>query len=201
MGVHHGHGAGKFLLALMVVSDHHIHTQRIGEVHFVVAGNAAVHGDHQGSALIVEALNGVLAEAVAVLDPAGDIAQAAGAAAFQIIQQQHRGGNAVHIVVAEHGDDLPIGDGPLDTGNGLVHILHQHGGDSQAPVPLQILGRALGGGDAPGRQHDGQQIGISGAPQEGYIPFLRLSDVPLLEFHGRPLLPIGKNESKITNLV
>ena len=136
----------------------------------------------------METLDGVLAEAIAILDTAGDIPQAMGAAAFQIVQQQHRGGDAVHIVVTEHGDGLPVRNGLLDAGHRLVHIFHQHGGDGQAPVPLQIFGGALRRGDAPGGQHRAEQVGIPRAAQEGHILLLRLADIPLLEFHGSSLL-------------
>ena len=55
---------------------------------------------------------------------------------------------------------------------------HQHGGHAEAPVPLQRLGRRLGSGDTPGRQDRGEEIGVSGTPQEGNVPLSRGPDVP-----------------------
>ena len=85
VGIYHCHRMGQVLLALMMVRYHHIHTQRGGVFHLVVAGDAAVHRHHQRGALVIEPPDGVPAEAVAVLDAAGDIPQAPGAAAAQIV--------------------------------------------------------------------------------------------------------------------
>ncbi len=48
VGVHHRHGGGELLLALMMVRYHHVHSQRGGVGHLLIAGDAAVHGDHEG---------------------------------------------------------------------------------------------------------------------------------------------------------
>ena len=184
VGVHHCQRPRQLLLALMMVGDDHIQPDGGSEVHLLVAGDAAVHGDHQRGALVPQALDGLLGQAIALLDPAGDMPQAADAAAFEIVHQQNRGSNAVHVVVAEHGDGLPLADRPLDAGDGFVHIPHQHGGHAEAPVPLQRLGRRLGSGDTPGRQDRGEEIGVSGTPQEGNVPLSRGPDVPFFESHG-----------------
>ena len=128
----------------MMVGDHHIHAQRGGEVHLLVAGDAAVHGDHQRGALVPQALDGLPAEAVAILDPAGDMPQAPDAAAGEIVHQQHRGGDAVHVVVAEHGDGLPprlMARWMRATALSMSRI--SMGDRAEAPVPLQSLGRRL----------------------------------------------------------
>ena len=91
----------------MMVGDDHIQPDGGSEVHLLVAGDAAVHGDHQRGALVPQALDGLLGQAIALLDPAGNMPQAADAAAFEIVHQQNRGSDAVHVVVAEHGDGLP----------------------------------------------------------------------------------------------
>ena len=71
VGVHHRGGMGQRLLALVVVGDDHIHAQRVGEVHLLHAGDAAVHGDQQAGALAVQVLDGITAQSVAILDAAG----------------------------------------------------------------------------------------------------------------------------------
>ena len=183
VGVHHSHGVRKIFLTLVVVRDHHIHTQGVGKFHFLIAGDAAVHGDHQCGALIVKPLDGVFGQAVAVLNPPGDIPQAVYAAALEIVHQQHRGGDAVHIVVTKDRDGLSAGDGPLNPGDGLAHVPHQHGGDGQLSLPVQKFCGPLRRGDAPGGQDRGKQIGISGAAQESHVLRLRRADVPFFEFH------------------
>ena len=155
----------------MVIRHHHVHADGCGKVDLLVAGDPTVHGDHQGGALVPQALDGVFGKAVAVLDPPGDIAQALGTAVFQIVQKQHRGGDAVHIVIAENSDGLIVGQRLLDPGHRLAHVPHEHGGDRQRGLPLQCLGSGLGGGDAPGGQHRGQQTGVAGFLQKGSVLF------------------------------
>ena len=192
VGVHHGGGLGQGLLALVVVRHYHVQSDGGGKRHLVVAGDAAVHGDHQGGSLVPQALNGVFRQAVPILNPPGDIPQAPDAAAFQIVHQQHCGGDAVHVIVAEYGDGLSPGDGPLDTLHGFVHIPHEHGGEGQLPFPLQKFRRGLGAVHAPGGQHGGQQIGITRPPQEVHHLGIGGPDVPFFKFHwcrGSPFKP------------
>ena len=169
VGVHYRHGPGQVFLTFMVIRHHHVHADGCGKVDLLVAGDPAVHGDHQGGALVPQALDGVLGEAVAVLDPPGDIAQALGAAVFQIVQEQHRGGDAVHIVITENDDGLIVGQRLLDPGHSLAHIPHEHGGDRQRAFPFQCLSSGLGGGDAPGGQYRSQQTGVAGFLQKGSV--------------------------------
>ncbi len=188
MGVHHGYGLGQLRLALVMVRHHHVQAQGVGKIHFLVSGDTAVHGDHQRGPLVPEALDGGLGEAVAVLNPPGDIAQALGPAAFQIVHQKHGGGDAVHVVVPEDGDGLPSRNGLLNPGHGLVHVPHEHGGQRQLPVPVQKLRRCFRGDDAPGRQHQGHQAGVARLPQRRHVLFPRGADVPLFVFHKSALL-------------
>ena len=125
MGIHHRHRVGQRLFALVMVGNDHIHTQRIGVVHFLVSGDAAVHGDHQRGTLLPQAQDGLIGKAVAILNAAGNIAQTANTAALEIIHDHHRRGDAIHIVVTEHGNGFPISNGALDPGHRLIHILHQ----------------------------------------------------------------------------
>ena len=90
---------------------------------------------------------------------------------FQIVQKQHRGGDAVHIVIAENSDGLIVGQRLLDPGHRLAHVPHEHGGDRQRGLPLQRLGSSFGSGDAPGGQHGGQQTGVAGFLQKGSVLF------------------------------
>ena len=44
----------------------------------------------------------------------------------QIGQKNGRGGDAIHVVIAENRDLLMLLDGVADDGDRLSHILHQH---------------------------------------------------------------------------
>ena len=84
----------------MVVGDDHVHAQGAGKVHLGGAGNAAVHGHQQPGPPVVEAADGLLPQAVAVLDAPGDIADAVRADGPQVVGEQTGGGDTVHVVVA-----------------------------------------------------------------------------------------------------
>ena len=136
VGVHHGAGRGQLLLALMVVRHHHVHAQGVGVSHLLHAGDAAVHRYQQADPLPVQGQDGVPSQAVAILDAAGDIVHHVAAPGQEIVHQDHRGGDAVHVIVAENGDLFPVGQGAAHPLGGLVHVLHQKGGIGQVPVPL-----------------------------------------------------------------
>ena len=139
-----------------------------------------------------------------LLLPAGaGAAQAPDAAAFQIVPEQDGSGDAVHVVVAEDGHGLPLRDGPLNPGHGLVHIPHPHGGESQPLLPVQVVRGGLRRGDPPGRQHRGEEIGIPRLPQPGDVLLLWGVQNPLFELHRTPppflpQRPFGRYESIIT---
>ena len=204
MGVHHSHGVRKAFLTLVMVGNDHIHPQGVGKGHLLVSGDAAVHGDHQACSLLPQGLDSLAGKAVAIFNAAGDIAQALYAAAFEIVHQKDGRGDAVHIIVAKDGNGLSPGNGQLDALHGLVHILHQHRGEGEAPLPVQNLRRLLRGSDAPAGEHQAQKVRVARLPQRGHILLIRRGNVPAFEFHGLPLLsqlPKGAEESKITILV
>ncbi|MPN08737.1 hypothetical protein SDC9_156022 [bioreactor metagenome] len=181
--VHHGGGLGQRTLALMMVGDHHVQPQGGGKVNFLRPGDAAVHRHHQRGPLLPKGLNGLPAQAVAVLNAPGNIPQAGNAAVFEIVQQQHGGGNAVHVVVAKDSHGFPVRNGAANALHGLIHVRHGKGRESQRAVALQPLGGLLRGGDAPARQHRGQQRGISRLTQRFHRARGGRSDVPLFKFH------------------
>ena len=109
----------------MMVGDDEINAQLFTQLRLIDGGDAAVHGDDQLDALSVELVDGDGIQAVALLQTAGNVAHRVGAVAAEKIRQQAGGGDAVHIVVAEHGDLLPPGHGKSHPAGGLVHIRHQ----------------------------------------------------------------------------
>ena len=188
VGVHHRHGPWQGVLALVVIGDDHIHAQRGGEVHLLHPGDAAVHGDEQLYPLLMEGADGVLPQPVAVLNAARNIVQHIDAPAFQVIHQDHRGGDAVHVVIPEHRHAATLTDGPADALHRPVHVLHQEGGAGQIPAPLQKGGGLLRRGDAPCRQYLRHQLGIASLAETADIRFLRWGDMPFGKLH-LPALP------------
>ena len=127
VGVYHSRCGGKRLLALMMVGNNQVNPQLPAQLRLTDGGDAAVHGDDQLDALVVKLVDGDGVQAVALLQAAGNVAHRVGAVAAEKIRQQAGGGDAVHIVVAEHGDLLPPGHGKSHPAGGLVHIRHQKG--------------------------------------------------------------------------
>ena len=182
-GVHHRSGLGQDVLALVVVGDDQIQADLPGVAGLLHAGDAAVHGDHQAHPPVPEGAQGLPPQAVAVLHPAGDVLQTVRPPGAQVVHQQHRGGDAVHVVVAEDGHPLAAGDGPLDARHGPVHVLHQKGGVGEAALPLQKEGRLLRGAHAPGRQDGGEQAGVPRAAQAAGGCRVPVPHNPFLKFH------------------
>ena len=125
VGVYHGNCGGQRLLALMMVGDDEINAQLLTQLRLAHGGDAAVHGDDQLDALGVELVDSDGIQAVALLQTAGNVAHRVGAVAAEKIRQQAGGGDAVHVVVAEHGDLLTPGHGKSHPSGSLVHIRHQ----------------------------------------------------------------------------
>ena len=194
-GVHHRLGVGQHVLALVVVGDDQVQANFPAEAGFLNASDAAVHGNDKIHPLAAEAPQRVAAQAIAVLDAAGDILHTVGAPGAQIVHQEDRGGDAVHIVIPEHGDLLARCQGAVDPGHRLIHVLHQEGGVGQLPVPLQEGGGILRCGDAPGRQDGGEQAGIPGRAQAVRRGLVVVSAVPSGIFHRASLLSQSRRRS------
>ena len=90
-----------------MIRDDQIHALLPAEAGLLTGGDSAVHGDDQTDALGLQTDNGLLIEAVALLDPPGDIAGDLTALAPEKLRQQAGGGDAIHIVVAKDRDVLP----------------------------------------------------------------------------------------------
>ena len=184
VGIYHRHGAGQRLPALVVVGDDHVHAQRVGEVHLLHAGDAAVHGDQQPHALVVQTPDGVAAEAVAVLDAAGDVVQHVGAPALEIVHQNAGGGDAVHVIVPEHRHAFAAVQRPADALHRLVHVRHQEGAEGQPVLPFQKCGGLLRRLHPAGGQHSGHQIGVARRLQALLRLRMLRRNVPFAVFHG-----------------
>ena len=156
VGVDDGAGLGQLLLALVVVGDDEIDAQFFAQRRLGGGGDAAVHRDDQADLLPVQLADGRLVEAVALLEPAGDIADAPASPAAQEVHQQAGGGDAVHVVVAVDGDLLAPGQGGADTRDGAIHF-PQRKGIAEGLITAQRFPRGLGGAIAAAAQHPRRQ--------------------------------------------
>ena len=171
--VHHSHRLGEDLLALVVVRDHHIHTQGTCKLHLPGRGDAAVHCDNQCHFLPRQGSYRLLIEAIALLQPVWNIGDHMPAQTGEAISQQTGGGNAVHIIVPIHSQGLLLLQRPSDAGDRLVQIRYSTGGEN-------------------GRQ----QGRNSSAHQLGPPLWTGVGDFPLLISHCRRLLTTANFSSK-----
>ena len=124
VGVHHGDSFRQNLFAFVVVGDDQIHAQFLAKLGFFHGGDAAVYGNDELYTLLCQCVEGQGVQAVAFLQPTGDLGQAVCAQTAEQVGEQASGGDAVHIVVAEYGDLLTTGHGKAHPAGGQVHIFH-----------------------------------------------------------------------------
>ena len=167
MGVYHRHGIRQNTLAGVVVGDHHIHAQLTGEGHLIHGGDAAVHSDDQRDALSGQGGDGLPVQAIALLQPAGDIGQHSAPLAGQKFGEQTGGGNAVHIIVPIDRYLLSPLQGQPDPCRRLIHAQHQQRRQKGLPSGGQQLPGLVPAMNAPGSQDGGQQGGQSRPFQGG----------------------------------
>ena len=181
--VDHGAGGGQLVLTFVVIGDDEVDAEGGGKGGLLHAGDAAVHGDDERDALLGKRADRVAAEAVALLDAAGNVHEHRRAAGAEIIGQKAGGGDAVHVVIAEHGDGLAAGKRAVDARHGLVHIAHEEGGVDQRAFAVEMRGGLLGRHDAARGQYGRYQIGIACVHQSFDRGVIRFRDEPAFVFH------------------
>ena len=195
VGVHHRRSLRDGLLALVVVGDDHVNSKLPGKLHLPSGGDAAVHRDDQCDPLLGQVEDRLLIQAVALLQPVGDVGAHPPSQPGEAVGEQTGGGDAVHIVIPVDRHQLSRFQGTAHPEDRPVHVLEQHGvqqrlfpGGEQLPGLLRLC-------HAPGGQDAGQKGGDAGPLQLG--PPLRggMGDFPLLIPHGRspPLRLCGTN--------
>ena len=122
--IDHGGAVGQALLALVVIGDDELHAELSAHVGLVQCGNAAVHRDDQPHALGRELFDGGRIQAVALLQPAGNVIKAVRAQRAQAFDQKTGGRDAIHVVIAENGDLCTACNGGLEKLRGLAQLLH-----------------------------------------------------------------------------
>ena len=161
----------------MMVRDDERHAQLPAELGLLQRRDAAVHRDDEPHALRMELADGPGVQAVALLEPPGDVDDAVRTYAAQKIRQQAGGRDAVHVIIAEHGDALPELQRLPHRLHGAVH-LPQEKGVKQRRVRAQQLLRLLRSPAAAPGQHARRQRRIArllqridrGAVRQGGVP-------------------------------
>ena len=175
--VHNGRALRQLLLAFMMVRDDERHAQLPAELGLLQRRDAAVHRDDEPHTLRTELADGPGVQAVALLEPPGDVDDAVRTHAAQKIRQQAGGRDAVHVIIAEHGDALPELQRLPHRLHGAVH-LPQEKGVKQRRVRAQQLLRLLRSPAAAPGQHARRQRRIArllqridrGAVRQGGVP-------------------------------
>ena len=134
---------GQLLAGPVVVGDHDVEPRGARCRNLLDRGDAAVHRDEQLHAAPAQPLDRRAGEPVALVEAARQLPHRIGAERAQRPQQHRGGADAVHVVVAEHGDHRAALDVPEDqlTGRGdarqrerVVRLL----GGQEAPRLLDV---------------------------------------------------------------
>ena len=123
VGVHHRHGGGEFLLALVVVGDHQVDAQFLGVLHLFHGGDAAVHGDDEANPFLGQAVHRLPVHPIAFGQAVGDIVAHVPSLVPQVVGEQAGGGDAVHVIVPIDCHLFSVAQGPANARHGQVHIL------------------------------------------------------------------------------
>ena len=161
MGIHHCHCVGQLGFAFVVIRHHKIDAQFPAEIRLFNGGDAAVHGDDQIHILFLQHPNGGNVQAVAFLQPGGDIPDTVCPLFAEKIRQKTGGGDAVHIIVAVNSDGLLFFNGLTNPLRGLRHIGKSHGIQQAALSGSKKCPRFFGGVITPCHQHRSGQRGNS----------------------------------------
>ncbi len=126
LGIDHGERRRQFRVGLVMVGDDQIDAEFAGATCGVGAANTAVDRDDQRDAVGVQPIDGRRLQAVSVLDPFGEEVHDVGAEQLERPAKDHRGGDAVHVVVAVDGDPLPPADRRENAIDRHPHVGERH---------------------------------------------------------------------------
>ncbi len=95
---------GQLVAGPVVVGDHHVEPRSTRGGHLLDRGDAAVHRDQQLDPTPAQPLDRRTGQPVALVEAARQLPDRVGTEGTQGPQQHRGGADAVHVVVAEHGD-------------------------------------------------------------------------------------------------
>ena len=124
-GVEHRRRVRQFVFRQMVVADYHVHAQPGGVCDLLSGLDAAVEHYHERETVLRGPVYALVGQAVTLIVAVRYVIVYAGAEFTKEGIYQSHGGGAVHVVVAVHKYLLAAGQGPVQTFDGGVHILHE----------------------------------------------------------------------------
>ena len=157
-----GRGAGEFRTGLVMIGDDELDTQLLGGERFACAGDAAVDGNDERGAGILELRERFVADAVSVVEPAGQVIADIAAEQLEAAIDERGGGHAVGVVIAVD-DDAAAGFDCAKNAIDRLRNARQLVGIAQAAEPrIEKTAGLIGVGDAAGQEqlgHDGGDAG------------------------------------------
>ena len=135
--MHDGDGIRQDRPRLVMVGDDQIHAELAGHVGGLERRDAAIDGDENARARLGQGAHRLAVEAVAFLDPMGDIEIDLGAEQGQQLPEDGDAGDAVDVVVAVDGDLLFLLDGLAQAGDGRLDPRHMGRPDQLGQLRLQ----------------------------------------------------------------
>ena len=137
----------------VVINDDDVDAALLCVDDFVVVGDAAVDGDHEPAARVVQAIDARARQPVALDEPVGDRARGTDAAVGEEVGQQCGRGDAVDVVVAEDADRLIGFDAVADTFKSGIDAGEPQRIGQVLQTRLQIVGGLRSVGDAAADEH------------------------------------------------
>jgi hypothetical protein len=111
----------------VVVCDNDVQASLLGMFHLGDIADAAVNGDHQGSALFPQVFQRVQVKPIAVLETVCEIRDDFPAEMGKALNESSGAADAIGIIIAVDGNDLTGEQGTIDPGYRLVHIGEEEG--------------------------------------------------------------------------
>ena len=168
-----------------MVGDDHVEAELARMPNLVDGGDAAIDCQDETASLPGESLQRLAADAVALVEAARQMPFHVGAELAQHEQREHRGADAVDVVVAVDADALTRRDRRADLRNGHVHVAEQ-----ERIVQRQLAGeegsRLLGVAVAAPDEHACRDLAEAKLPDEGAcLPVRARTDGPDALRHAR----------------
>ena len=117
-------------------------------------------------------------KSVTFFNPAGNVAQTVYTPSAEVIGQNDRGSNAVHVVIAKDGNGFAVLHSLFHALDSAVHVAHEQGRDGQCIFAFQHGGGVFRCDNAPVNQNARKQTGISGFPECRNVQRIRHTDFP-----------------------
>ena len=169
--------------AFVMVGHDHVHAALRGVGRFFQIRNAAVHRHDERDALFRQRIDGGGVEAVPIADAVGDVELAGETAKAQVIGEQARGGDAVHVVIAVYGNVLARRHGAGETLHGIHHTGQLKRVRERFRAAAEKRARRGGIGKTPQMQDRREQRRTAGGKQRAGDLRAALRHIPVCILH------------------